>query len=110
LFDLDNTKNSEIHLTNDAIQKHSETYGKYEEANKLSYSEFQRYLELHFKEKKYNFADVLSKMKEIATLAVQATYSKLDPTNKEFNFEVCSTNRLRFLDWILCSTRTFVLG
>lgn len=29
-FDLEDKDNAEIHLTNDAIQKHSETYGKYE--------------------------------------------------------------------------------
>ena len=33
-----------VHLTNDAIQKKSELYEKYEPANKLSYSELQRYL------------------------------------------------------------------
>lgn len=26
-----------IHLTNDAVQKHGENYGRYEPANKLSY-------------------------------------------------------------------------
>lgn len=34
-----------IHLTNDAIQKNSTFYGKHEEGNKLSYSEFQKYLD-----------------------------------------------------------------
>lgn len=29
-----------IHLTNDAVQKHSEDYGKYESANKLSFTDF----------------------------------------------------------------------
>ena len=37
--------NEMIHLTNDAIQKHSSNYGKYENSNKLSFSEFNRYLE-----------------------------------------------------------------
>lgn len=49
LFDLDDTKNTEIHLTNDAIQKYSQSYGKFEDANKLSYSEFQRYLDMHYR-------------------------------------------------------------
>ena len=33
-----------IHLTNDAIQKNCEQYGKYEEGNKLTFNELQRYL------------------------------------------------------------------
>lgn len=43
-YDLTNLFDSYIHLTNDAIQKTGENYGKYEEGNKLSYSEFERYL------------------------------------------------------------------
>jgi len=36
-FDLDDLGNDLIHLTNDAIQKHGEDYGRFEEGNKLSY-------------------------------------------------------------------------
>jgi len=32
-------------LTNDAVQKKSEDYGKYENGNKVSYTDFQKYLE-----------------------------------------------------------------
>ena len=34
-----------IHLTNDAVQKYSKDYGKYEKGNKLSYQDFQIYLD-----------------------------------------------------------------
>jgi hypothetical protein len=44
-FSIADVTDTEIHLTNDAIQKHCEHYGKYEEGNKLSYVEFQRYLD-----------------------------------------------------------------
>ena len=37
-------ENRFMHLTNDAIQKFSQDYGKYEPSNKLSYSEFETYL------------------------------------------------------------------
>ncbi len=33
-----------IHLTNDAIQKNCEEYGKYEPGNKLTFNDLQRYL------------------------------------------------------------------
>ena len=34
-----------IHLTNDAIQKKSDDYGKFENGNKVSYGDFQKYLD-----------------------------------------------------------------
>lgn len=34
-----------IHLTNDAVQKKGDDYGKFESGNKLSYAEFQKYLD-----------------------------------------------------------------
>lgn len=34
-----------MHLTNDAVQKRLDDYGKFESGNKLSYAEFQKYLD-----------------------------------------------------------------
>lgn len=34
-----------VHLTNDAVQKKSKDYGKYETCNKLSFLEFDKYLD-----------------------------------------------------------------
>lgn len=48
---MDDLENTMIHLTNDAVQKHDEDYGRYELANKLSYEEFQKYIDINFKEK-----------------------------------------------------------
>jgi len=39
-FSLENIGNKLIHLTNDAVQKKAEDYGKYENGNKLSYADF----------------------------------------------------------------------
>lgn len=39
-FDLSNLQSRFIHLTNDAVQAHSEDYGKFENANKLSINDF----------------------------------------------------------------------
>ena len=38
-------RQARIHLTNDAVQKKLEDYGKFESGNKLSYQEFQKYLD-----------------------------------------------------------------
>lgn len=42
---MKNLANKMIHLTNDAVQKKSDDYGKYENGNKLSFADFQRYLD-----------------------------------------------------------------
>ena len=43
-FDIYDVHNKFIHLTNDAVQKFSQDYGKYENGNKLSMQDFQKYL------------------------------------------------------------------
>ena len=39
-FSLDNLSNRFVHLTNDAVQKKSDDYGKFENGNKISYQNF----------------------------------------------------------------------
>merc|ERR1719326_285725 len=48
-----------IHLNNDAVQKHGEDYGKFESANKMSFDEFQKYLDEH------NAKDAISVRRDI---------------------------------------------
>lgn len=43
-FSLDNVGCRFVHLTNDAVQKNSTSYGVFEQANKLSYVEFEKLL------------------------------------------------------------------
>ena len=47
-FTLKNLNNRYIHLTNDAVQKKNDDYGKYESGNKISYTDFQKYLDANF--------------------------------------------------------------
>jgi tubulin polyglutamylase TTLL1 len=54
-YGLDNLSNKLVHLTNDAIQKYSDSYGKYEQGNKISFAEFQKYLDQTFPEMNINF-------------------------------------------------------
>ena len=44
-FNLSDIEDKFVHLTNDAIQKKHDKYGKFENGNKLSYSDFQKYLD-----------------------------------------------------------------
>lgn len=69
-----------IHLTNDAVQKKSEDYGKFEQANKMSYPELQKYFDNNFPDKKLDVqGEIVPRMKEIATDTIKAVYSKVDP-------------------------------
>lgn len=43
-YSLRNNKDLFVHLTNDAIQKNGDNYGKYEHGNKVSYEELERYI------------------------------------------------------------------
>lgn len=54
-FTTKNLKNRMIHLTNDAVQKYSEAYGKHESGNKLSFNEFQKYLKNNYAEAGLDF-------------------------------------------------------
>lgn len=45
-FTVKNLANKMVHLTNDAVQKKSDDYGKFESGNKISFNEFQRYIEI----------------------------------------------------------------
>jgi hypothetical protein len=44
-YSIKNIDNKQVHLTNDAIQKKGDDYGKYEYGNKVSLEDFNRYLE-----------------------------------------------------------------
>ena len=60
-----NSTSRQIHLTNDSVQKSFQNYDKYESANKLSYSELDKYLR---EENNIEFSrDIVPKMKNIAT-------------------------------------------
>lgn len=52
-----------MHLTNDAVQKQSQDYGKFEAGNKMSYSDFDKLLE---KENQTSFyGKILPKIKKM---------------------------------------------
>jgi hypothetical protein len=44
-FSIRNLASKMVHLTNDAVQKKGEHYGKFEKGNKVSFEDFQRYLD-----------------------------------------------------------------
>lgn len=95
LEDLDNTM---IHLTNDAVQKHDDDYGKFELANKLSYDDFQKYIDYMYTKsvnegsknpKKVDFKEeLLPQIRNIIADSLKAVNGKIDPYQRENTFEI----------------------
>ena len=79
-----------IHLTNDAVQVNADNYSYFEEGNKLSYSEMQRYLDgLPSLGRNLDLYNVLvPKMKEIAAMTVKSAWMSLNRENRDKNFEL----------------------
>jgi tubulin polyglutamylase TTLL1 len=91
LWDLEDIADNDIHLTNDAIQKHCPNYGEYEAGNKLTYSELQRYLDTFARSNVQPPSlgrDICPRLKEIAEDAVRATFCHIDPQRRGSNFEI----------------------
>ena len=87
-YNINNITDKFIHLTNDAIQKNSANYGLFEDSNKLSYDDFQRYIDVNMREK-INFRDkVHPVIKSIVKDTIIATAHKLNPQNRAHTFEI----------------------
>lgn len=76
-----------VHLTNDAIQKYSNEYGKFENGNKLSYRDFQRYLDSNHKEFNF-FSQALPKIREIVKETMQASFEIIDKNKRLHCMEI----------------------
>lgn len=108
-FNMKNLANRMIHLTNDAVQKKGEDYGRYEPGNKLSFSDFQRYLDSTYNGiegiPKFKFwQQAYPEMKKLATDAIKSVYTKINPTKKEFSFEIFGLDFLideNFKVWLI---------
>lgn len=88
-FSLKNVANKYIHLTNDAIQKNSNSYGKYEDGNKLSYKEFQKHFNFHCPDMNIDFeGKIYPQMKKLATDTIKATYQQIDKNRNLHSFEL----------------------
>jgi len=88
-FSIKNLENKFIHLTNDAIQKHSEDYGKFEPANKMSYADLQNYININYHKHKISFErDILAKIKDIVTETFLSVSEKIDPEKRLHCFEL----------------------
>ena len=69
-FNLKSLANKQVHLTNDAVQKKFDDYGRFEQGNKISFPDFQKYLETQH-DKHINFyKDVYPQLKVMNTICL----------------------------------------
>ncbi|CAI2367062.1 unnamed protein product [Moneuplotes crassus] len=88
-FSLKNVSNKYIHLTNDAIQKKCDVYGKFEDGNKLNYKEFQKHFDNVHPDWKIDFeGKIYPQMKRLATDSIKATYIQIDKHRRHHSFEL----------------------
>jgi tubulin---tyrosine ligase len=88
-FSIKNLDNKYIHLTNDAIQKNSDDYGKFEPANKMSYLDLQHYIDVAYPDSGINFErDIHKQIKEIVIHSIKAVFSLIDPYKRLHSFEL----------------------
>jgi len=76
VFTLSNIKSKYIHLTNDAVQKNSNEYGKFEPGNKISFEVLAKYIEKNVENSNFN-NDIYPQMVKLATDVFKSTYNKL---------------------------------
>lgn len=89
-FTTKNMDNKMIHLTNDAVQKKGEDYGKFEQGNKVSFEDFTKYMDLNqTKELKFDFnGHIMPQLKQLAQDVVSCGFMLMDPLFRTFTFEL----------------------
>ncbi|CAK58845.1 unnamed protein product (macronuclear) [Paramecium tetraurelia] len=95
MFDL-NQLDAFIHLTNNAVQKHSKNYGFFELGNQISYSELDYYTNGEFTK------TVLPKLKSIIVfswMAVQNTFKKFKYSFEIFGYDFMLDEQLK--PWLI---------
>ena len=92
-FSETNLTNKFIHLTNDAIQKKWSEYGKYESNNKLSFMDFQKYLEKKYPEQfesgeAWFYTSMYPKIKKLVADSFKAVGDRLNSKTRNNWFEM----------------------
>ena len=86
-YDL-SSDNTFCHLTNYSFQKYSSNFGKYEFGNEVSFSDFQKNIDINY-DKNINFKnDVLPKIKEIIKFTFESVKNKINPMDRKYSFEI----------------------
>lgn len=92
---MKNLENRMIHLTNEAVQKRGDDFGKYENGNKLSYADFQKYIEAVYPKDNLNFmASIYPEMKVSARESVGLVIV-IPPAHSDLRMTRCAPSSRR---------------
>lgn len=89
-YSLGRLADRETHLTNDAVQKHSKAYGKFEEGNKLDLNEWQKTIDSDYPTAPPNivFDKIYPEIKRLSKLSVLAASEVLAESAIQKSFEL----------------------
>eukprot|EP01039_Chlorochromonas_danica_P001365 gene1365-1486_t len=89
-YNLDKLGDRATHLTNDAVQKHVNGYGQFEQGNKLSLSEWQTFIDTEYPHAPKNvvFDRVFPEIKRLSRLSVEACAEPFSQTEINRSFEL----------------------
>ena len=85
VYNIDKCTDKLIHLTNNAVQKHSDKYSLYEKGNQKSFAEFRKYL---LENTSISFEGIYEKIKLVCSLVLKSITSKLNYNRRKTCFEV----------------------
>ena len=78
-----------MHLTNNAVQKHAENYGDFEDGNQLSFPAFQKYIDDFYPESGVSvYNHLVPQMHEVVLKTFNAVRRTLDPNRRKYCFEL----------------------
>ena len=88
-FDLNNRKDSFVHITNYSFQKRSLNFQKFELGNEVPFYDFQKYLDIEYKDNKINVKDhIMNQVKYIVELTMNSVKDKINQNKRNFCFEI----------------------
>ncbi len=87
---MDKISDRETHLTNDAVQKLSKAYGKFENGNKLNFDEWQALLNVEYPSAPANVVHefIFPEIKRLSKLSLEAAAETLGKTSISKSFEL----------------------
>lgn len=89
-FTMDKLADRETHLTNDAVQKHSKTYGKFESGNKLTPEELQQSIHHDYSTAASDVVEkcILPEIKHLCKISLAAAREEFMKTSITNSFEL----------------------
>ena len=80
-YSINNLANKFVHLTNDAIQVHADDYGKFENGNKMAFSDFTKVIQQQQPDIDFDmYRDIVPQIKKLVTDTFRCSVTKIDPT------------------------------